>query len=86
MSTKTTFTMNSETISNGFQKFFSAIQESKLKISSKKGTEYINLPLIFALIIAIVFPLSLVGLVICSLLLSVSIEREIKDEVKRLDV
>ena len=48
MSTKKTFTVNSDTISSGFQKFFGIFQASRLKIMSKAGQEYLNIPLLIA--------------------------------------
>lgn len=77
MSTKKTFTVNSDTIRNGFQKFFSIFQGSRLKIMSRTDQEYLNIPLLIAVLIAFIFPLAIVALLICSLLFQIVIEREI---------
>jgi len=91
MATKTTFSMNSENSSNGFQKVVDYIQASKLKVTSKSGKEYINLPLLFALVIAVVFPLVIVLAVALSLFagINIIIEREVNrtaTENKRIDI
>ncbi len=91
MATKTTFSMNSENSSNGFQKVFDYIQASKLKVTSKSGKEYVNLPLLFAVVIAIIFPLVIVLAVALSLFagINIIIEREVNrvsPDHKRIDI
>ncbi|GEM_PF-193841 len=72
MKTKTTFNLNSENISNAFQKAFDSIQETKLSINAKSGKEYMNLPLLIAIVIAIVVPFAAVVAVILGLAFGVS--------------
>lgn len=81
MATKTTFDFNSETITNGFQKAFKAIQESKVSVISKTGKTWVNIPLLFALVIAIIFPFVTIATVILVVLsvIKIAIEREVED-------
>ncbi|WP_164112118.1 MULTISPECIES: DUF4342 domain-containing protein [Sphingobacterium] len=81
MATKTTFDFNNENITSGFQKVFTTIQDSKISVSSKSGKQWINIPLIFALVIAIIFPfiaILAVALVLLSII-KITVEREIKE-------
>lgn len=81
MATKTTFDFNNENITNGVQKVFTTIQDSKVSITSKSGKQWINMPLIFVLVIAIIFPfiaVIAVALVLLSII-KITIEREIKE-------
>ncbi|MEJ5056347.1 hypothetical protein [Sphingobacterium sp. MYb382] len=87
MKTKTTFTLDNKNLTNGFQRIFDWIQESKLSVTSPKGKEYIKMPFVFALVIAIVFPFITVAAVILSLsnIIKISIEREVQvNEIKEL--
>lgn len=81
MSTKKTFNMDSENLTNGFQKAFDAIQESTVRITAKSGKEYFSLPLLFAIVIGIIFPLSLIIAVLLTLtsFIKIAVEREVKD-------
>lgn len=83
MATKTTFDFNNENITNGFQKVFTIIQDSKVSVASKSGKQWINIPLLFALVIAIIFPfvaIITVALVLLSFI-KVSVQREVKEPV-----
>lgn len=90
MATKTTFDFNNENITSGFQKVFTAIQDSKVSITSKSGQQWINIPLLFVIVICIIFPfiaIAAVALVLLSLI-KISIVREVKepmDSQKRID-
>ncbi|MFD2969772.1 DUF4342 domain-containing protein [Sphingobacterium bambusae] len=81
MKTKTTFNLNSENISNAFQKAFDSIQETKLSIRAKNGKEYMNLPLLIAIVVAIVVPFAAIVAVILGLAfgISFSFQRDIKE-------
>ncbi|HLS94873.1 MAG TPA: hypothetical protein VK017_04885 [Sphingobacterium sp.] len=66
---ETTFQLNSENISNGFQQAFNWLRTTKIAISSKTGREYVSLPLIAAIVIAVILPFfSILGLLIGTLL------------------
>lgn len=89
MKTKTTFTLDNENLTNGFQRVFNWLQESKVNVSSPKGKEYVKMPVLFAVIIAIIFPFIPVAAVILTLvnIIKISVEREVQDnasEVKEL--
>lgn len=80
MATKTTFDFNNENITNGFQKVFKIIQDSKISVFSKSGKQWISIPLIFALVIGIIFPfiaVIAVALVLLSMI-KISVEREVE--------
>lgn len=81
MKTKTTFNLNSEDVTNGFQKAFDWIQSTKVSIASKSGKEYVNIPLIITIVVALLVPFALIiGLVIgLALSLNISFQREVQD-------
>ncbi|GHE23104.1 DUF4342 domain-containing protein [Sphingobacterium griseoflavum] len=82
MKTKTTFNLNSENISNAFQKAFDSIQETKLSIQTKSGKERMSLPLLIAIVIAVVVPFAAVVAVILALAfgISFSFQKNVKEE------
>ena len=89
MKTKTTFTLDNENLTNGFQKAFNWMQESKVIVASPKGKEYLKTPLLLALVATIIFPLLPIAAIILTLtkLIKISIEQEVnekKDDIKRL--
>lgn len=89
MKTKTTFTLDNENLTNGFQKVFNWIQESKVSVASPKGNEYLKTPLLLALVAALIFPLLPIAAILLTLtkLIKISIEQEVnekKDDVKKL--
>ena len=72
MKTNSTFNLNSENISNAFQKAFDSIQQTKLSIRAKTGKEYMTLPLLIAVIIAIIVPFAAVVAVVLGLAFGVN--------------
>lgn len=86
MKTKTTFNLNSENISNAFQKAFESVQETKLSISAKTGKEYMSLPLLIAIIIAVIVPFAAVVAVIIGLAFGVnfSFKRNVKETTSKV--
>ena len=82
MKTKTTFTLDNENLTNGFQKAFDWIQQSKVKVASPKGKEYLKTSLLLVLVAAIIFPLLPVVAVILTLtkLIKISIEQEVPEK------
>lgn len=90
MANKTTFEFNGDNINNGFQKIGNIIQKSRVKVSSKNGKTYMNIPFIAALVIAFVIPFIAIVAVILGLLsiIQISIEREVvvvNDQQKLID-
>ena len=79
MKTKTIFDINSKTISNGFKKAFDCLQSSKLKVSAN-GKVYLQISLLWAIVIGIIFPVSLIGLLVLTvcLKLTLSIEQDVQ--------
>ncbi|UPZ35574.1 hypothetical protein MUB18_15850 [Sphingobacterium sp. PCS056] len=80
MKTKTIFDINSKTISNGFKKAFDCLQSSKLKVSASDGKVYLQISLLWAIVIGIIFPLALIVLVVLTVFsnLTIAIEQDIK--------
>jgi len=76
METKKTFTLNSDNISNTFQKTIDWIQETKVSITSKTDKVYIKLPFIIAFVIAILVPFALIIGIIFALVFSINITFE----------
>ncbi|TDS12432.1 DUF4342 domain-containing protein [Sphingobacterium paludis] len=72
MKTNNTFNLNSENISNAFQKAFDTTQQTKLCVSAKTGKEYMNLPLLIAVIIAVIVPFAAVVTVVLGLAFGVN--------------
>ncbi len=90
MKTKSTFTINYDSITNTVKHIFDSLQASKLRIMSNKGKEYIKMPLIIAIIVGIIFPVALIIALVLTMLslVSIQIERESNDgsiEIKYLD-
>lgn len=88
MATKTTFDFNSENITNGFQKVFNTIQGSKVTVSSDSGKQWISIPLIFALVIGIIFPFLIVITIALILfrVIKVSVVRDIQENIDKKKV
>lgn len=82
MATKTTFSINSKTITKVFQDLFDSFKSSRLKVSSKNGKEYLNISLLLAVIIGIIFPVAFIALIILSLIapIEIAILQEVKEE------
>ena len=82
MATKTTFSINSKTITKAFQDLFDSFKSSRLKVSSKNGQEYLNISLLLAVIIGIIFPVAFIALIILSLIapIEIAILQEVKEE------
>lgn len=76
METKKAFTLNSDNISNTFQKTIDWIQETKVSITSKTGKVYIKLPFIIAFVIALLVPFALIVGIIFALAFSINITFE----------
>lgn len=86
MKTKTTFNLNSENITNAFRNAFKSMEETKLSVRAKTGKEFINLPLLIAIVIAIIVPFAAIVAVILGLAFGVnfSFERSVKASVSKL--
>ncbi|UZJ64738.1 DUF4342 domain-containing protein [Sphingobacterium sp. KU25419] len=80
MNTKTIFDINSKTISNGVKKALDWLQSSKLKVSAHDGKVYLQISLLWAIVIGIIFPLALIVLVVLTVFsnLTIAIEQDIK--------
>jgi hypothetical protein len=80
MKTKTIFDINSKIISNGFQKAFDTLKNSKLKVFARTGKVYLNISLLVAIIIGIIFPVALILLFAFTIFskLTISIEQEVQ--------
>ncbi|PRD57200.1 hypothetical protein [Sphingobacterium gobiense] len=76
METKKTYTLNSGSISDAFQKIIDWFQENKVSVTSKTGKEYIKLPFIIAFIVAILVPFALVIGIILALAFDINITFE----------
>ncbi|GEM64404.1 hypothetical protein SF1_23860 [Sphingobacterium faecium NBRC 15299] len=79
MKTKTIFDINSKIISNGFQKAFDTLKNFKLKVFASTGKVYLNISLLVAIIIGIIFPVALILLFAFTIFskLTISIEQEV---------
>jgi len=86
MSNRSTFEINTENLGKGLQNIADILQKSRLKISSKSGKTYINIPLIVAVLIAVVFPFTIVLAVILAFLriANIVIEREVEEQKNKL--
>ncbi|WP_286858780.1 MULTISPECIES: DUF4342 domain-containing protein [Sphingobacterium] len=88
MATKTTFSINSKTITKAFQDLFDSFKNSRLKVSSKNGQEYLNISLLLAVIIGIFLPVAFVVLIIltlvCSLQLAILQEDKQENEKQKM--
>lgn len=73
MATKTTFRINSKTITKAFQDLFDSFKSSRLRVSSKNGHEYLNISLLLAVIIGIIFPVAFIVLIIISVVSNIEI-------------
>ncbi|MEJ5092612.1 hypothetical protein D3C87_1610580 [compost metagenome] len=80
MKTKTIFDINSKTISNSFKKAFDSLKNSKLKVCATCGKIYLNISLLFAIMIGIIFPVALILLLAFTIFskLTISIEQEVQ--------
>ncbi|UIR55985.1 hypothetical protein LZQ00_17190 [Sphingobacterium sp. SRCM116780] len=76
MATKTTFNIDSKSITSVFEKAFKTIQDSKLKVGTPSGKVYIHISLILAIIIAVIFPVALILLLVSTLFSSINIAIE----------
>jgi hypothetical protein len=87
MATKRIFSINGGTISNMIKGLFHNINNSRLVATSKSGNNIFNLPLLLMIVIAIVFPITLIAGVILSVIFksNISVERDITKDVKLLD-
>lgn len=73
MATKTTYSINSRTITKAFQDLFNSFKSSRVKVSSKNGQEYLNISLLLAVIIGMVFPVAVIVLLVLTLVSSIQI-------------
>lgn len=90
MKTKSTFTINFDSITNSIQHIFDSLQDSKVNILSKKGKSYVKMPLLLAILVGIIFPVAIVVTLILTMLsfISIVIERESQEapvEIKYLE-
>lgn len=90
MKTKSTFTINFNSITNSIQHIFDSLQDSKVNILSKKGKSYVKMPLLLAIVVGIIFPVAIVVTLILTMLsfISIVIERESQEapvEIKYLE-
>ncbi|MFZ4862926.1 DUF4342 domain-containing protein [Sphingobacterium sp. Mn56C] len=58
------FTINSASITNAFQNIFDTLQDSKFRLESRSGNLLLDIPLILAVVILLLFPVLLVGMII----------------------
>ncbi|MEZ0450649.1 DUF4342 domain-containing protein [Sphingobacterium thalpophilum] len=73
MTTKTTFSINGKTITKAFQDLFESFRHARLKVSSKADQEYINISLLLAVIIGLIFPVAFVVLIILTLVCNLQV-------------
>jgi hypothetical protein len=87
MATKRIFTINGSSINNMIKGLFSNINNSRFVATSKSGNNIVNLPLLLVIILAIVFPVTLVAGVILSLIfkIDIAIERDITRDIKLIE-
>ncbi|WP_133166286.1 hypothetical protein [Sphingobacterium haloxyli] len=76
METKKTYSLNSGSISDTFQKIVDWIQENEVSVTSKTGKEYVRLPFVVAFIVAILVPFALVIGIILALAFGINITFE----------
>jgi len=86
MATKTTFTVDSTSISNAFSNLFSYITEARFKVINKKGKSIISAPLYLALILGIFMPFLTVAVILIVLVMSYQIAIEKNEESKLLHI
>lgn len=84
MTTKRIFSINGSSINNLFTSLFSGIRKSRFVASSKSGSSILNLPLVFVIILAILFPVTIIIAVIASIVfhINIAIEKESTEESK----
>jgi|GEM_PF-2363643 len=87
MATKKIFSIDGATVSNTISSLFKSINKTRFKLMSKSGKSIINMPLVFAIILGVIFPFLTIALVIIALTLSytVSIEQEKESETILID-
>lgn len=85
MTTKTTFSINGKTITKAIQDLFDSFKNSRLKVSSKRDQEYLNISLLLAVIIGLIIPVAFVVLIILTLVcnLQVAILQEEKQGIAK---
>ncbi|MGB3065689.1 DUF4342 domain-containing protein [Sphingobacterium thalpophilum] len=85
MTTKTTFSINGKTITKALQDLFDSFKNSRLKVSSKRDQEYLNISLLLAVIIGLIIPVAFVVLIILTLVcnLQVAILQEEKQGIAK---
>ena len=87
MATKRIFTINGSSINNMIKGLFSNITNSRFVATSKSGNNILNLPLLLVIILAIIFPVTIIGGVIVGLLfkINISVERDITKDTKLIE-
>ncbi|MCW8310454.1 DUF4342 domain-containing protein [Sphingobacterium sp. InxBP1] len=85
MTTKTTFSINGKTITKALQDLSDSFKNSRLKVSSKRDQEYLNISLLLAVIIGLIIPVAFVVLIILTLVcnLQVAILQEEKQGIAK---
>lgn len=73
MTTKTTFSINGKTITKALQDLFDSFKNSRLKVSSKRDQEYLNISLLLAVIIGLIIPVAFVVLIILTLVCNLQV-------------
>lgn len=73
MATKKTYSINSRTITKAFQDLFNSFKSSRVKVSSKNGQEYLNISLLLAVIIGMIFPVAVIVLLVLTMVSSIQI-------------
>jgi predicted membrane protein len=78
MTKKTIFTVDGSTVSKTIDNVISFIKKTRVKVVTKENKKVANLPLFWALLLGIIFPVLTVAAAIIMLVLSykISVERE----------
>jgi len=87
MTNKTIFSIDGGSIIKMVSDIFGSINRTRFVATSKNGKELLNMPLLWVVIIGIVFPFLTIAAVIIGLALSynVSLQKEVKKEINLLE-
>lgn len=88
MTNKTIFSIDGKSIKDLFGNLFGSIRRTRVVATSSSNKELANLPLLFVLIVGILFPVATVAAIIVVLALSikVSLQKQVENEIKLLEV
>lgn len=87
MATKRIFSIDGSSINTLIKSVFSNISNSRFVATSKTGNNIVNLPLLLIIILAIVFPFTLVAGIIAIVVfkIDISIEKDITKDTKLIE-